>query len=101
RISIYAAGSCRLEVTPPPGYIQAPESGAGRFYQSGDDVTIRLVKGGVITGRVTSANGEPVIAVRVSAVPARTMDTLAPDTPRPSSSRPGSERLTDERGVYR
>ncbi len=101
RISIPAAGSYQLDATPMPGYIQAPESDAGRFYQVGDDVTIRLVKGGVITGKVTNANGEPVIAVRVSAMPARATDMLSPNVPRLSSARAGSERLTDERGVYR
>jgi hypothetical protein len=37
----------------------------------GDNVTLNLVKGGVITGRVLNSVGEPVIAVNMSVIRVR------------------------------
>jgi carboxypeptidase family protein len=74
------------------GYVRTPPSEAERrrprYYHIGDDVTLTMTRGGVITGRVTNANGEPVIAVAVTAVGIRGG----------YSSRP---RFTNDRGVYR
>ena len=84
-----------------PGYYDpdslAGERGERTYYQLGDAVTLRLNKGAVITGRVTNANGEPLIAVRVNATRIRPLagpansNTLARVV----------ERTTDDRGVYR
>src|SRR5438270_10766040 len=61
-----------------PGYYDADslasERGERTYYQPGDAVTIRLNKGGVITGRVTSANGEPLVAVHVDAIRVRPLE---------------------------
>jgi len=52
-----------------PGYISASDGDDGPpFYRPGDSVTIRLIKGGVITGRVTGSDGEPVVGARVRAL---------------------------------
>jgi hypothetical protein len=61
----------------------------------GDNVTIIMMKGGAITGRVTNALGEPVIGVQVNAAMARGAER--------SQDRGGSgnHRFTDDRGVYR
>ncbi|MDX2031547.1 MAG: carboxypeptidase-like regulatory domain-containing protein [Blastocatellia bacterium] len=87
-----------------PGYVQESASPAEgdestpavpqTYYHIGDNVTIRLTKGGVITGRVLNPAGDPVIGVRV----------VAQSTGPPSSGFPGtggSEAQTDDRGVYR
>jgi hypothetical protein len=87
-----------------PGFIQefdfnAPAS-SQPLYRSGDSVTLRLTRGGVVTGRVADADGSPVVGARVTAV--RVRDLLG----RPAQDnafeafRP-RERRTDDRGVYR
>jgi hypothetical protein len=75
------------------------ERGARVFYRPGDNVSIRVVRGGVITGRVTDARGEPAAGVRVNLVRVRTLE----GTPVRRINRfMGSlERMTDDRGVYR
>ncbi len=85
-----------------PGYVIAnssDEEGNQPYHLIGDNVTIRMVKGGVITGRVLSATGDPVIAVRVNT-----------QIVRDSEGRQGTgialrvadgDFQTDDRGVYR
>ncbi len=49
-----------------PGYVLATSPGIeGQIVRIGETVTLSLVKGGVITGRVTNASGAPVVAVQV------------------------------------
>jgi hypothetical protein len=66
------------------------------YYRVGDTVRIDLMKGGVITGTVVNASGEPVIAMRVRAIQIRDSN---------GKSNAGlfamGERSTDDRGVYR
>ncbi len=69
------------------------------YYQPGDTVTIRLHKGGIITGRVTNAAGEPLVAVRVAAIRVRPLAGQAARTAA-QNLRP-FERVTDDRGIYR
>ncbi|HZS03277.1 MAG TPA: carboxypeptidase-like regulatory domain-containing protein [Blastocatellia bacterium] len=81
------------------GYV--PESAGAEeaeppFHRIGDNVTIRMVKGGVITGRVLNARNEPVIAVRVSAQQVRDADGWPLRT-----GGFAREFQTDDRGVYR
>jgi carboxypeptidase family protein len=80
-------------------YVQPPAitgSGERRYYRPGENVHIALIRGGVITGRVTNAAGEPVIGIRVLAIPVRDHEG------RPRQTAIGSsQRLTDDRGVYR
>src|SRR6266498_89336 len=65
------------------------------YYHIGDSVTLRLLKGGVITGTVTGPKG-PLVAVGVYAI--RVRDEA--DKPL-TSSMEFHERATDDRGVYR
>ncbi|HVF43896.1 MAG TPA: carboxypeptidase-like regulatory domain-containing protein [Pyrinomonadaceae bacterium] len=75
------------------------ERGARAYYRPGDDVSLRVLRGGVITGRVTDARGEPAAGVRVNLVRVRTPEG-APV--REVNRYMGSlERMTDDRGVYR
>jgi hypothetical protein len=80
-------------------YVQPPTitgSGERRYYRPGENVQIALIRGGVITGRVTNAAGEPVIGIQVLAIRVREADGW------PTQIRGGSsQRLTDDRGVYR
>ena len=84
-----------------PGYFDPSslefERGERTYYQPGDAVTIRLNKGGVITGRVTSANGEPLVAVHVDAIRVRPLEGQANS----NTFTRTFERTTDDRGVYR
>src|SRR6267154_6303313 len=51
-----------------PAYTQARVPDAfPTYYRIGDSVRLELVKGGVITGTVSNATGEPVVAIRVRA----------------------------------
>lgn len=91
-----AAGSYRLNASA-PGYVSSNDpSETTNVYHLGDTATLNLVKGGVITGRVTTGTGEPAVAVAVSAVRVRDADGKA--VPQSFGSRPA---FTDDNGVYR
>ncbi len=81
-----------------PAYLtQPPESGMPvPYYRIGDSVRVAMIKGGVITGTVTNATGEPIVGIRVRAV--RVRDPKGKAIP---VSMSGLERTTDDRGVYR
>jgi len=78
------------------GYVPEPSFAASSFYRPGENITIRMIKGGVITGRVLNQNGEPMALARVRSVrvkdeegnPARDANT-------------GRDWTTDDRGMYR
>ena len=65
-------------------------------YQVGDSVTLTLIKGGVITGKVLTPDGEPVVAIGVR------VEAIRDGNGRPLA--PGSavqESATDDLGIYR
>ena len=66
--------------------------------EDADDVDIKLVPGSVITGRVTDADGKPVIEERISL-------QIIDQTGNPSNPSVGmwnyQMNLTDDRGIYR
>ncbi len=76
--------------------VPASERRERRLYRVGDNVTITLIKGGVITGRVTTAEGDPVVGVQVSAMMVR--DAEGFKVRQVSGVR---LRITDDRGIYR
>jgi hypothetical protein len=79
-----------------PGYVAQPgTTDAQSYYHIGDSVTFRMIKGGVITGAVTSPKG-PLVAVGVNAIRVRDEEGKALATPTLFR-----ERSTDDRGVYR
>lgn len=82
-----------------PAYVTQPTGPAWPFnhYRIGDSVRIELVRGGVITGTVSNAAGEPVIGVRVRAVMIRNAKGEVPS----AGGGVSLERTTDDRGVYR
>lgn len=81
-----------------PSYITAPREpdSLPPYYQIGDSVTIHLLKGGVITGTVTSPTSEPMVQTGVRAILIRDSNGRPPTGPRFQIT-----RATDDRGVYR
>lgn len=91
-----ASGSYRLNASA-PGYVSSNDpSDTTNVYHLGDTATLNLVKGGVITGRVTTGTGEPAVAVQISALRVRDADGKA--VPQLSGGRPA---FSDDNGVYR
>lgn len=89
-------GSYRLNASA-PGFVSSNDpADLTNVYHLGDTATLNLVKGGVITGRVTTSTGEPVVAVPVSALRVRDADGKA--VPQGFGGRPS---FTDDNGVYR
>src|SRR5215470_9556284 len=82
------------------GYVPSPvpvtEREDGGYHRIGANVTITMIKGGAITGRVTSATGEPLISVQVNVTLVR--DAEGKPVREIGSGRP---RFTDDRGFYR
>lgn len=81
-----------------PGYFMSkrPEDSPGAgAYRLGESANIVLVKGGVITGKVTGGGAAPVVAVNVRAIKVRDPDGKA------VTNMFSAERQTDDRGVFR
>jgi hypothetical protein len=76
------------------------DSDAGQYHLPGESMTIQVERGGVITGRVTNADGEPVVGVQVLAkcVGAKDGKPLLASHDAYEFSR---SRMTDDRGIYR
>ena len=90
-----------------PGYVLSDQD-SKTFYRPGDTVTITLVKGGVVTGRVTNSSGDPLVGASVRAIRVRGPDDKLP-LARGGMITQMSEAMgallgpykTDDRGVYR
>jgi len=81
-----------------PAYTTIPgDPYAPVYYRIGDTVRVEMIRGGAITGTVTNAAGEPVIAVRVRA----TLIRDARGEPPKIMSFGVSDQSTDDRGIYR
>jgi hypothetical protein len=81
-----------------PAYSTLPLDPAARtYYRIGDSARVELIRGGAITGTVTNALGEPVIAVRVRAMMIRNASGQGLKSP----SFYFLEQPTDDRGIYR
>ncbi len=95
-----AAGSYGISASV-PGFITLPpdeESGAG-IYHPGDTIHLTMVKGGVITGKVTNARGEPLTGVPVSAIRVGGVEGEEDGFALPTGF--GRNWRTDDLGVYR
>jgi hypothetical protein len=78
------------------GYVFVPDPTEPGYYRPGDSVTLKVKKGGVITGTVTDMSGEPVVGIRVSAVPHRDSEGRTA-----LGLGAGFPAYTDDRGIYR
>jgi hypothetical protein len=79
-----------------PGYVRSSRDDTD-FHRPGDSLTIRMIKGGVITGTVTNSVGNAVVGLPVVAIHIR-------DSEGKSSRSTGvgaRDRRTDDHGVYR
>jgi hypothetical protein len=91
-LSYMVSAASSAFITPP----RDPENTQTQYYRVGDSVRIQLIRGGVITGSVTTSTDEPVVGVRVRAYMIRDSNG------RPSRyGAPTRERTTDDRGIYR
>ncbi len=82
-----------------PAHVTAPrdpDSSQQTYYLVGDWVRLALFKGGVISGTVTSATGEPVVGVLV-----RAYLICESNGQPPRYGAPAIWRTTDDRGMYR
>jgi hypothetical protein len=86
----YVSATAPAYITPPPDQTK-PQS----TYRPGDSVTLTLIKGGVITGTVINAAGEPVVWIGVRVQMIRNENGIS--MPRGYVL----EAPTDDRGVYR
>ncbi|MGH9840720.1 MAG: carboxypeptidase regulatory-like domain-containing protein, partial [Blastocatellia bacterium] len=90
-----------------PGYVLAPNARAGDMFEParpvytfiGESITITMARGGVITGKVTNAAGDPVIGIGVRAV--RIKDEQGKPLGAAAASGFVQGRQTDDRGIYR
>ncbi|MGH9802477.1 MAG: carboxypeptidase regulatory-like domain-containing protein, partial [Blastocatellia bacterium] len=73
----------------------AAERAEPRYVRIGESVTLTMIRGGVITGRVTNSVGENLIAMPLAAIMVR--DANDNPTSTPVRSLTGS----DDRGIYR
>ena len=89
-------GRRRIAVASAPGYYEE-EAINGHVVSDhvGDTVTIRLTKGGVITGRISDESGEPIVGISVHAYRVRGEKGELVKT---AESYTG---YSDDRGVYR
>ena len=82
-----------------PGFVSPPSTApdeSRRYYHTGDSATLTLIKGGVITGTVTTATNGPVVAGTVHTFRIRDADGQPEQGLVQMRERP-----TDDRGVYR
>jgi hypothetical protein len=101
-------GSGSYEVTfGAVGYVAADINSRSRSVVMGESeniesVNFAIVRGGVITGKITDADGRPVIQQSVRLFRADNPDSRPPQAktqPRPLS--PAGTFMTDDRGIYR
>jgi len=100
RFTDLPARAYTAEVSGGRAYIPAPKSAAERAeprrVRIGESLTLNMIRGGVITGRVTNAAGEGLIAMPLAAILVKDADG------NPVSAQSLSRQTpTDDRGVYR
>ena len=85
-----------------PAYVTAKKDPQSKTVLVGEDenvenINFALVRGGVITGRVTDADGRPVIEQHISLYSVENLEKRLPDTPMWFDR----QAQTDDRGIYR
>lgn len=98
RITGVAAGSYNV-IAVAPGYVVSDVNNARQVVVIGedeniDDINFTLVRGGVITGKITDTDGKPMIQTQVTVY-----RTDFADKQRPPSQEASGQ--TDDRGIYR
>ncbi len=93
KLAELAAGSYIISASAPGFVVEGNQ--ASKIYRAGESVTLRLVKGGVITGRVTDVADEPLVGVEVILYRIRDEKGNLPGIIRIINAK------TDDRGIYR
>jgi Carboxypeptidase regulatory-like domain len=95
KVSGLERGSYNVSVAVPAHTPKSPNAGP-IVYKAGDFVTLVLVKGGVVTGTVTNAKGDPIVGIGVRVQMVR-------DESGRSYGSAGRyyDSMSDDRGVYR
>jgi hypothetical protein len=88
----YVVSAMMPTYTPQP---RDPSTTQQPSYHIGDSVTLTMIKGGVVTGTVTNALGDPVVAVGVRVQMSRDANG------RRTANGFRREITTDDRGIYR
>jgi hypothetical protein len=90
-----------------PGYVLSDQDSKA-FYRPGDTATLTLIKGGVITGKVTNSSGDPVVGALVRAIKVREANDKPVRVRRDLGSQIAESMevtlgpfKTDDRGIYR
>ena len=107
RLTGLPAGQYQISAIAPA--LAPADQGPGSNFRSGktvvlaageeaDDVDIKLIQGGVITGRVTDADGKPVIEERINL---QIVDAAGKATNQPVPTWNYQMGVTDDRGIYR
>ena len=89
-----------------PAYVVADPASGGRPIVVGEgenveDINFDLVRGGVVTGKITDADGRPAIQHQVNLYRANSWDQQGTQTQQRSPIFPMSTAHTDDRGIYR
>ena len=109
KISGVPAGAYDV-VASAPSYVAAPSADGSlrRVVLSEDEnlenINFSLVKGGVITGKITDADARPVIQTSVRIYRMQDVPTRVPNPAQPTPTPviyPAGTQVTDDRGVYR
>ena len=78
------------------GYVEGDSENSNGYHLIGDSVTLKLYKGGVITGKVLGESGEPLVKAEVA------MQRVRDGKGRPLRVAQSSGHVvTDDRGIYR
>lgn len=80
-----------------PGFNRASGPEDPQYYRTGQSAIVTMTRGGVITGSVKNAAGEPLVNASVRALPLRQLDQKITAV----MSSTSSFRQTDDRGIYR
>jgi protocatechuate 3,4-dioxygenase beta subunit len=84
-----------------PGYVSLRNDSDLQLHRTGENVEISLVRGGVLTGRVTDAHGVPLEVVSVNLFRVRDLEGRDISTNPLSPGGKVQQCLTDDRGIYR
>src|SRR5436190_2731651 len=89
-------GVYRVSPSAPAYVVPTADTSDETYFRVGDTLALRMIKGGVITGKVLSANDDPVVGIRVGAIMIRDLNGKSP-----TSVSSYLDRFTDDRGIFR
>ncbi len=94
RVNDLPTGSYRINAQV-NGYVPASRESLTQRYRVGESVTITMIKGGAITGKVYDSAGQPLVGATVNA------QRVRDEAGRSSGVSVSRDAMSDDRGVYR